>query len=344
MPTMRYEPTDKPENLHPRTELSGKFLKKDEGVAWRKAQIKVPPPILDDMSVPNALRDERGLLRRDFLPAWHLKLQQQDLGMNMAARKLQAQWRGYITRKRMVVSKDTMKTVELRYLHRKVQHIQQERKERVAEQAARLAAEEALRPNPSLEDLRLGRMKSMTSQVELGTLSTSSFITYHDQHGFDPTALGADTEIFAERPNSSADLDPHRPFLHQLDRPRSTDAGRVLTNNSGGLVSESLVWEPRALGPRPVTAPLNLGLALLGARPASSGSSATGACLYTGKLPPHKRRKRRKPRTAPADLQRSSSIKSLGGHAHEGMSDEMLSQMRFDRMVEPIRPAYPGAF
>ena len=100
---------------------------------------------------------------------------------------------------------------------------------------------------------------------------------------------------------------------------------------------------PREVGARPKTAPLNQGLTLLGARPASSGSSATGASLSTGKLLPHRRRKRRKTRTAPGDLNRSASIKSLGPHAHESMSDEMLRKMRFDRMVEPIRPAFPGA-
>ena len=186
----------------------------------------------------------------------------------------------------------------------------------------------------------------MTSQVELGALSTSSFIKYDNQPGFDPTALGASTEANAaqRRPNSSnsADLDSHRAFIHQLERPRSPDAGRVITNNSGGLLSESLVWEPRDVGRRPKTAPLNEGLALIGARPATSGSSVNGSMLSTGKLPPHKRRRRRKPRTAPADLTRTASIKSLGPHAHEGMSDDMLRQMRFDRMVEPIRPAVPG--
>eukprot|EP01043_Picozoa_sp_COSAG02_P021323 COSAG02_NODE_1080_length_14710_cov_46.078913_18_plen_377_part_00 len=347
MPMMLYRRTDKPEDLHPRTELGGKFLKRDENVAWRTVDIRVPPPIPDDTTVPNALRDERGLLRKDFLPAWHLKLQKQDLGMNMAARKMQAAWRGYMTRKRMVVSKDTMKTVELRYLHRKVQQIQHDRREQAAAWEVRLAAEAASRPNPSLEELRSGRMRCMSSQVELGALSTSSIIRYDDQPGFDPTALGASTDADAAQcransSSSSADLDPHRAFFHQLERPRSPDAGRVITNNSGGLLSESLVWEPREVGRRPQTAPLNEGLALLGARPATSGSSANGSMLGTGKLPPHKRRRRRKPRTAPADLTRSAGIKSLGVHAHEGMSDDMLRQMRFDRMVQPVRPAVPG--
>ena len=345
MPMMMYRRLDKPEDLHPRTELAGKFLKKDENVAWRMVDITVPPPIPDDTSVPNALRDERGLLRKDFLPAWHLKLQKQDLGMNMAARKMQAAWRGHITRKRMVVSKDTMKTVELRYLHRKVQQIQHDRREHAAAREARLAAEAASRPNPSVEELRSGRMRCMSSQVELGALSTSSFIKYDNQPGFDPTA---EADAAQWRPNSrsssssSTDLDPHRAFIHQLERPRSPDAGRVITSNSGGLLSESLVWEPRQVGRRPKTAPLNEGLALLGARPATSGSRVNGSALSTGKLPPHKRRRRRKPRTAPADLTRTASIKSLGPDAHEGMSDDMLRQMRFDRMVEPIRPAVPG--
>lgn len=344
MPMMIYRRSDKPEDLHPRTELAGKFLKKDENVAWKMADIQVPPPIPDDTAVPNVLRDERGLLRKDFLPAWHLKLEKQDLGMNMAARRLQASWRGFITRKRMVVSRETMKTVELRYLHRKVHQLQHERREQAAARESWLAAEAAKRPNPSVEELRSGRLRCMSSQVELGTLSTSSFISYSNQPGFDPTALGASTELFAaqRRPKRSADLDPRRAFIHQLERPRSPDAGRVITNNSGGMMSESMVWQPRKVGARPKTAPLNEGLTLLGARPATSGSSANGGMLGTGKLPPYKRRKKRKPRTAPADLTRTASIKSLGPDANESMSDEMLRQMRFDRMVEPIRPAVPG--
>jgi len=99
------------------------------------------------------------------VPAWHLKLEKQDLGMNMAARKLQAMWRGYITRKRMVVSLETMKTVELKYLHRKVQHIQHDRREASRLEEERLAAVDALRPNPSLEELRGGRLVCMNSQV-----------------------------------------------------------------------------------------------------------------------------------------------------------------------------------
>lgn len=66
MPMMRYRRKSKPENLHPRTELSQRFLAKDEDIAWKAARITVPPAIPDNTACPNAMRDERGLLRREF--------------------------------------------------------------------------------------------------------------------------------------------------------------------------------------------------------------------------------------------------------------------------------------
>ena len=60
MPMMRYRRKSKPENLHPRTELSQRFLAKDEDIAWKAARINVPPPVPDNIAPPNAMRDERG--------------------------------------------------------------------------------------------------------------------------------------------------------------------------------------------------------------------------------------------------------------------------------------------
>ena len=79
-----------------------------------------------------------------------------------------------------------MNLEELCYLHRKVQHIQHDRRRSILQRSIRrevtrleeerLAAVDALRPNPSLEELRRGRLVCMNSQVELGTLSTSSMV------------------------------------------------------------------------------------------------------------------------------------------------------------------------
>ena len=120
-------------------------------------------------------------------------------------------------------------------------------------------------------------------KVELGTLSTSSFVTYNNMPGFDHmpwdarpstdpgVAGGRSSKYRSHLPfrswswvhfdrlvvltgsplrQRSADLDTSRPFVHQVARPRSPEAGRVITQNSGGLVEHSLTWEPRLVGPR----------------------------------------------------------------------------------------------
>ena len=255
---------DKPRDTHPRTPLATKFMAGEEGWAWKFAELRVQPEREEDVSAPNAVRDERGRLRREYLPAWHLRQERVDPYKNIAARKLQAAWRGFITRKRMIVDRSTMTTVEMRYLGRTVQLREQDRKHRAAAEAARRAAEAAARHDPSVDELRAGRPKCMTSQVELGTLTCSAMLNYS-------TAGGG--------------------------------GGRSITQNSGGFEESTTAYNPRPssrLGPRrPDSAPLISGaLAACGARPSTAG--ATPGLLPTHKRRRRRRTRPARPGTAPS--------------------------------------------